>query len=118
MQYLMLVCQEPAQSSTAPSDADIAGAPDVNQWWQQSNDDGRYVTGSPLRPAPEAVTVRVRGGSRLVTQGPFTEAGEFIAGFDILECNDLDEAIDVAAGHPMAHRGVIELRAFLPFEGE
>ncbi|CAI9404070.1 MULTISPECIES: YciI family protein [Aestuariimicrobium] len=118
MQYLMLVCQEPAHSSTAPSDADIAGAPDVEQWWQQANDDGRYVIGSPLRPAPEAVTVRVRGGARLVTEGPFTEAGEFIGGFDVLDCADLDEAIEVAVGHPMAHRGVIELRAFWPFEDQ
>jgi hypothetical protein len=52
----------------------------------------------------------------LVTDGPFAETKEWIAGFDILECANLDEAIDIAAKHPMARFGRIEIRPFWPEE--
>jgi hypothetical protein len=53
----------------------------------------------------------------LITDGPFTEAHEWIAGFDILDCEDLDEAIEIASKHPMARFGRLELRPFWPIEG-
>jgi hypothetical protein len=56
--------------------------------------------------------VRVRDGQRLLTDGPFTESKEWICGFDILEVEDLDEAIEIASRHPMARNGQIELRPF------
>ena len=49
-----------------------------------------------------------------MTDGPFAETKEQIAGFDVLECADLDEAIDVAAKHPMARVGILEVRPFRP----
>jgi hypothetical protein len=55
-----------------------------------------------LAPPSAATTVRVRGGEVLLSDGPFAETKEVIVGFDILECADLDEAIEVARGHPMA----------------
>jgi len=55
-----------------------------------------------------AVTVRVRNGETLVTDGPFAETKEFVAGVDLLDCADLDEAIEVEAKSPVAR--------FLPFE--
>ncbi len=64
--------------------------------------------GSPatrLRPTSDATTVRISKGEVLVTDGPFTESKEWIAGFDILECEDLDEAIAIAARHPQANGG-------------
>jgi hypothetical protein len=75
---------------------------------------GVSIAGERLRPPEDASTVRVRGGQVLVTDGPFIEAKEFIAGFDILECRDLDEAIEVASKHPMARFGTLELRPFWP----
>lgn len=116
MQFLMLVCSEIEGSAVAPTDADRALAPDVEKWWQGTNDAGRYVLGDRLRPSAEAVTVRVRGGEQLVTEGPFTEVSELVCGFDVLECASMAEAVEVAAGHPMAHAGVIEVRAMWPFE--
>jgi hypothetical protein len=74
------------------------------------------VTGNRLRPAEDATTVRRRGDKLLVTDGPFAETQEWIAGFDILECADLDEAIEVASQHPMARFGRLELRPFWPDE--
>jgi hypothetical protein len=54
----------------------------------------------------------MRGGDVLVADGPFAETKEQIAGFDIIECDDLDEAIDVASRHPVARFGSIEVRPF------
>ncbi len=59
-----------------------------------------------------AATVRVRDGETLVSDGPFAETKEFIAGFDLLECADLDEAIEVAAKHPVAWFQTVEIRPF------
>ncbi len=60
------------------------------------------------------MTVRVRSGELLVTDGPFTESKEWICGFDLLECADLDEAIDIASKHPQARGGRLELRPIWP----
>ena len=97
---------------------DAAAAPDVEEWVERWTSTGVRLDGERLRPVDDATTVRVRGGELLVTDGPFTESKEWIAGFDLLECEDLDAAIEVAAGHPMAYAGRIELRPFWPFEGE
>ena len=60
--------------------------------------------GDRLRPATDATTVRVRNGEVLITDGPFAETKEQIGGFDVIECADLDEAIEVAARHPRRAR--------------
>jgi hypothetical protein len=54
--------------------------------------------------------VRVRNGKVLIADGPFAETKEVIVGFDLLECADLDEAIEVARTHPMARIGRMEIR--------
>lgn len=116
MQYLMLVCREPEGSAHLPSEADRENAPDVEEWWKAANDAGKYVMGDRLRPPAEAKSVRVRGGQVLVSEGPFAEGGEVVMGFDILECDSMEEALEVASGHSMAHGGFIEVRALWPFD--
>ena len=59
------------------------------------------------------MTVRRVDGTVVTTDGPFAETKEQVAGFDLLECTDLDDAIEVAAGHPMADGGVLDLRPLL-----
>ncbi len=68
--------------------------------------------GERLRPSRDATTVRVRNAEVLLADGPFAETKEQIAGFDIIECADLDQALDVAAKHPVARFGLIEVRPF------
>jgi hypothetical protein len=70
------------------------------------------LQGSALGPVTDATTVRVREGEVLISDGPFAEAKEQIGGFDILECADLDEALEVASKHPVARYGSIEVRPF------
>ena len=72
------------------------------------------LTGVLMRLA----TVRVRAGKTLVSDGPFAESKEWIAGFDLLDCASLDEAIAIASRHPMARFGSIELRPFWPIDVE
>ena len=68
------------------------------------------MTGDQLAPPRRARTVRVRDGRKLVTDGPFVETKEAVGGFDILECDSLDEAVEIAAAHPLAQMGTIEVR--------
>jgi hypothetical protein len=73
---------------------------------------GVRLDGDRLAPPRKAATVRVRDGKRKVTDGPFVETKEAIGGYDILECDSLAEAIDIAAAHPVAQLGTIEVRPF------
>ena len=66
-----------------------------------------------LAPASSATTVRVRDGETLVSDGPFVETKEFLAGIDILKCETLDEAIGWAAKHPIARFHMVEVRRFI-----
>ncbi|MBL7257255.1 YciI family protein [Paractinoplanes lichenicola] len=106
MKYMMFVCSDPEPET------DESRVPDIEVWVAENDAAGRRVTGNVLAPPSAATTVRVRGGETMLTDGPFTETKEVIVGFDILECADLDEAIAVAAAHPMAHGGRIELRPY------
>ena len=108
MQFMMFVC------SDADPDPKPAAEGEIYSWL--ADVEGKRITGDRLRPVKDAKTVRVRGGRRMVFDGPFAETKETILGFDILECASMEEAIEIAAKHPMARAGRIELRPFWPFE--
>ena len=71
---------------------------------------GRLILTQPLKSATTAATVRVRGGSLSITDGPFAETKEQIGGFFLIEAADLDDAVQVAAKWPSARLGTIEVR--------
>ncbi len=109
MKYMMFVA-----SSLAPdTESDKS---DIDLWVDPLDASGKRVMGEVLAPVSESTVVRVRGGKVLATRGPFVETSEVIVGFDILEVEDLDEAIEIASRHPMARNGQIELRAFMPWD--
>lgn len=72
--------------------------------------EGKYISGQPLQPSAIATTVRVRNGETLLTDGPFAETKEQLAGFYLLEANNLDEALQLASRIPPARLGSIEVR--------
>jgi len=110
MKYLMLVCVDEA---TELSDAETATiGPEVEAWVAEMDGRGVRVQGQELAGVQDATTIRVRAGEVVIADGPFAETKEQIAGFDILECADLDEAMEVAAKHPVARFGSLELRPF------
>ena len=114
MRYLMLVLSTPHNPDLRPEEAEAA--PPIEQWVDRHYGSGAAVVGDRLRPAEDAVGVRVRGGKVLVTDGPFSETKETIAGFDVLEAPDLDAAIAIASEHPMAYGGAIELHPAWPLD--
>jgi hypothetical protein len=84
----------------------------VAAWDKEMTERGIVVGGGFLRPTSDATTVRVRGGEVLIADGPFAETKEQIAGYTILECANLDDAIEVASRHPTAQIGTFELRPY------
>jgi hypothetical protein len=83
---------------------------ELNAWVAEMESAGVKLHGGRLRPAAEALTLRIRGGERLLTDGPFAETKEQIAGFDVLECDSLEHALESAWRHPTARLGTFELR--------
>lgn len=71
---------------------------------------GSFVDAAPLVPPSSATTIRVRDGKRLITDGPFVETKEWLAGYYVIECDSLDKALDLAAACPGAHNGSVEVR--------
>jgi hypothetical protein len=111
IRYVMLVCTDPAVDPE-----EFTRIEPVDPWVAEMDGRGIRRYGSELEPPGSARTVRVRDSRAIVTDGPFAETKEQIAGFDVLECADLDEAIEVASRHPMARLGILEVRPFWPFE--
>lgn len=105
MKYLLLICDDGPITASAE---DL----DPTSWVEEMDKRRVRLFGERLRPAEDATTVRVREDELLVTDGPFAETKEQMGGFDVIECADLDEAIEVASKHPMARFGMIEVRPF------
>ena len=109
MNYLMIVCNDGLEASQA--EEELVGR-EISTHTDRL--EGVSVYGHPLQAPSTAKTVRVRGGQTLVTDGPFVETKEHIAGFDLLECDTVDQAIEAAASHPLAWFNKIEVRPLAP----
>ena len=113
MKYLLLVCwdKERMDGQTEP-DPGVLPPQDEEPfpWVEDLRAQGIWLIGDQLAPPRRARSVRVRGGKRLVTDGPFAETKEAVGGFDLLECDSLEQAVEIAATHPLAEVGTIEVR--------
>jgi hypothetical protein len=112
MKFMMLVCADASRFEDDARTEEDADDKDSFPWLDEMIARGIRLDGDRLRPPSAATTVRVRDGEVLLADGPFAETKEAIAGFDIIECANLDEAIEVAAKHPVAEFGSIEVRPF------
>ena len=106
MNYLLFIC---ADGIPAPEEMAVLQR-ECPRWVEEMQGRGVRLLGRELDLPETAATVRVRDGETLVTDGPFAETKEFVAGFDVIECADLDEAIEVAAKHPSSWFQAIEIR--------
>jgi hypothetical protein len=110
MKYMLLVCWDAermnAQEEPKPEEYEPEGFP----WLDDLQARGQWVIGDQLAPPRRARTVRVRDGKKLVTDGPFAETKEILGGFDLIEAESLEAAVEIAAGHPVAEFGTIEVR--------
>jgi hypothetical protein len=110
MTYLLLICVPENVQLTPEQSAAMPGA--TESWVAEMDGRGVRREGTALGPVRAAAAVRIRDGEVLVSDGPFAETKEQIAGYDVIECPSLDEAIEVAAKHPVASFGSVEVRAF------
>ena len=113
MRYLLLVCwdTERMNDQTEPEPGTASNEFEEGfPWVDDLRERGIWITGDQLAPPRRARSVRVRGGKKLVTDGPFTETKEAVGGFDLLECDSLEQAVEIAASHPNAEFGTIEVR--------
>jgi hypothetical protein len=108
MRYVLLVCDsETAQLTAEAQERSQAG---YAAFYDEMTARGVLVERVRLRPTTTATTVRERGSGLVVADGPFAETKEQIAGFYVIECADLDEAIAIAAKVPAARSGTVEVR--------
>ena len=114
MKYLLLIyMDESALSETEREHCYGESA----QLAQKLNAKGQYLATAPLHPVATATSVRVRDGKPLITDGPFAETREQLGGFFLVNAQDLDEAIAIAAQIPGARVGTVEIRPVLEVAG-
>jgi hypothetical protein len=99
-----------ADERTAEQAMAAPGLPDFDAWYADLERRGVLEAHIGLHDSPTATTVRVRDGEVLLTDGPFMEGREQIGGLVVIDCKDLDEAIEIASGHPAVHIGQAEIR--------
>lgn len=115
MKYMLLIYfEEQAGLSAAERQECYAESTQLAQQLQSS---GQYLGANPLHPTAMATSVRVRNGKRLVTDGPFAETREQLGGYFLIEANNLDEAMGIAARIPMARKGTVEVRPVIDLPG-
>lgn len=115
MRYMLLVydCERyPEDSAEGAKKRDA-----VLAYNKMCRDRGVYRAAEPLHLPDAATTVRVRDGDALVTDGPYLETREWLGGYYVLDCRDLDEAIELAALCPFAAEGGVEVRPILEVPG-
>lgn len=110
----MLLCYDDEQAwERAGLEALRAAMGEAVQLTHELHAKGQYILASPLEPSRTARSVRVRNGNLTVTDGPFAETHEVLGGFYLIDVPDVKTAIRVAARHPGAKVGTVEVRPLL-----
>ncbi|MBI5409623.1 MAG: transcription initiation protein [Nitrospirae bacterium] len=104
MQFLLIICHD---DDFRPSERLFS---DIKTWIEEMSSRGIRVYGNPLRPADDAITVRVRNGKLARTNAPFANSTEKMCAYELMECGSIEEAVEVASKHPMAKAATIEVR--------
>jgi hypothetical protein len=116
MKYMLMFWVD--ESAEPPADEGAAALKAIRSWVDEMTDRGIRLHGSSLRSATEARLVRVREGEMLVSDGPYAETKEHVGGYDVIECADLDTAVEVATAHPLARTATVEVRPLGDFPGD
>jgi len=110
MRYLLMICTEETTDEASSPEEQAAGMAEYGAFMEEMGTRGVLQGGERLRPTTDATTVRVRDGETVTSDGPFAETKEQVGGYFVVDCKDLDEAIEVAAKIPGARFGSIEVR--------
>jgi hypothetical protein len=114
MRYLLLIYSDESARQAPSGNPEVALKP----WWEYNDwlrEKGWYLGGDALQPTAAATTVRERGGKVSTTDGPFAETKEQLGGYYMIECQNLDEAIEAASRMPTVDRASIEVRPLMEF---
>lgn len=115
MQYMLLIYVDPATYEGVTEAENEAEMAEYFALGPSLRERGIQLSGEALQPVTTATTVRVRDGKTLATDGPFAETKEHLGGFYLVDCANLDEAIDVAKRIPDVRRGSVEIRPVVDF---
>jgi len=117
MKFMFLCYDDTHYWENAGEAAQRAAMEEAVQLTHELKAKGQYVTASPLQSPSTAKTVRVRDGKPMVTDGPFLETREHLGGYYIIDANDIDEAVAIAARHSGARVGGVEVRPIFVLPG-
>ena len=118
MQYLLLIYSNEAEYDARPQAEVAATMAEYGTFTQGIVQNGNYKGGERLRPVSTATTVRVRNGKWVTTDGPFVETREHLGGYYLVDCVNLDRAIELAARIPGAALGAVEVRPLMEFSSD
>jgi hypothetical protein len=118
MKYLLSIYSNPANWAALSQTERDGLMGEYAAFSKEIVDSGEYVDGAPLADPGTALTVRVRSGSTEVVDGPFAESKEQLAGYYIVECDDVKRAAELAAKIPDARFNAVEVRALLDMGGQ
>jgi len=113
MRYLLLIYENEKAWAAMTEEQQGAIFGEYMAFTEAIRKSGNFLGGEPLQPTETATSVCVRGGKRLVTDGPFAETREQLGGYYLVEAKNLDEAIAIAERIPSARMGSIEIRPIL-----
>ena len=117
-QYMLLIYEDPTSSPAPDSPQAQQEFAEYGTFTEDIRGNGQFVSGAPLQPTDTATTVRVNGsGEAVLSDGPFAETKEWLAGYYLLDCQDLDTATQQAARIPAARHGAIEVRPVMEIPG-
>jgi len=114
MKYMLMICTDESGLEALSPEEGAAVLAEYGAFWEEMTGRGVLVGGERLRPTSDATSVRVREGETLTFDGPFAETKEQVGGYYLVDCKDLDEAIEIAAKIPGARLGTIEVRPIWP----
>ncbi len=117
MKYMLLIYSNPANWAALPEAERNGLMGEYGTFTREIVESGEFVAGDPLADVTTATTVRVRGGAADVTDGPFIESKEHLAGYYVVDCKDLDRALALAARIPDARFGGVEVRPVMDMGG-
>ena len=110
MRYLLTICTDETTIAALSPEESAATLAEYGAFSQEMAARGVLQGGERLRPTTDATTVRVRDGEVVTSDGPFAETKEQVGGYFVVDCKNLDDAIEVAAKIPTARTGSIEVR--------
>ena len=116
MQYLLTIYMDESAAGDATPEQRTQTMEAYNALTEEIKQAGAFLGGEGLQPTSTATTVRVRDGEPLLTDGPFAETREQLAGFYLVECADLDEAVRWAGKIPTAAFGSVEVRPVITYD--